>query len=152
MMCMDFTQHKFTHTLYLIFMILVSLENVKKYSHVIAWLPQRLKSMLFEIFSTLRVPFEHPPFEKISNNIDFSIWDNQCICPVKMRPKSWKSNIVRKSAAAGIILNESGAESTGNWFHSEIGKLYYTTSIEELLLRITRDQLVELLFGADKFY
>ena len=39
-----------------IFMILVSLENVKKYSHVVARLPQRLKSMLFEIFSTLRYP------------------------------------------------------------------------------------------------
>ncbi len=38
----------------LIFMILVSLENVKKYSHVVAQLPQRLKSTLFEIFSTLR--------------------------------------------------------------------------------------------------
>ena len=56
-----------------IFMILVSLENVKKYSHVVARLPQRLKSMLFEIFSTLRVPFGHPPFEKISNNVDFSL-------------------------------------------------------------------------------
>ena len=41
-------------------MILVSLENVKKYSHVVARLPQRLKSTLFEIFSTLRVPFGHP--------------------------------------------------------------------------------------------
>ena len=46
-----------TNTLCLIFMILVSLENVKKYSHVAALLPQRLKSMLFEIFSTLQVPF-----------------------------------------------------------------------------------------------
>ena len=50
-------------TLCLIFMILVSIENVKKYSHVVAQLPQRLKSTLFEIFSTLRVPFGHPPFE-----------------------------------------------------------------------------------------
>ena len=56
-----------------IFMILVSLENVKKYSYVVARLPQRLKSMLFEIFSTLRVLFGHPPFEQISNNIDFSL-------------------------------------------------------------------------------
>ena len=45
-----------TNTLCLIFMILVSLENVKKYSHVAVRLPQRLKSMLFEIFSTLQVP------------------------------------------------------------------------------------------------
>ena len=43
-------------TLCLIFMILVSLENVKKYHHVVARLPQRLKSTLFEIFSTLQVP------------------------------------------------------------------------------------------------
>ena len=86
-----------THTtLCLIFMILVSLENVKKYSHVVARLPQRLKSTLFEIFSTLRVPFGHPPFEKISNNVDFSLWGKQCICPAKMRPKLWKSHIVRK--------------------------------------------------------
>ena len=77
-----------------IFMILVSLENVKKYSHVVARLPQRLKSTLFEIFSTLRVPFGHPPFEKISNNVDFSLWGKQCICPAKMRPKLWKSHIV----------------------------------------------------------
>ena len=70
-----------------IFMILVLLENVTIYSLVVARLPQRLKSMLFEIFSSLRVPFGHPPFEKISNNIDFSLWGKQCICPAKMRPK-----------------------------------------------------------------
>jgi hypothetical protein len=34
----------------MIFMILISLENVKKYSHVVARLPQRLKSMLFDNF------------------------------------------------------------------------------------------------------
>ena len=37
-------------------MILVSLENVKKYSHVVAQLPQRQKSTLFEIFSHSRYP------------------------------------------------------------------------------------------------
>ena len=42
------------HPLCLIFMILVSLENVKNFSHVVARLPQRLKSTLFEIFSILR--------------------------------------------------------------------------------------------------
>ena len=47
---------KWALALCLIFMILVSLEKVKKYS-------QRLKLTLFEIFSTLRVPFGHPPFE-----------------------------------------------------------------------------------------
>ena len=41
----------YTLPLCMIFMILVSLENVKKYSHVVARLPQRLKSTLFEIFS-----------------------------------------------------------------------------------------------------
>ena len=41
----------YTYSLCAIFMILVSLENVKKYSHVVARLPQRLKSTLFEIFS-----------------------------------------------------------------------------------------------------
>ena len=61
---------------------------------VVARLPQRLKSTLFEIFSILRVPFGHPPFEKISNNVDFSLWGKQCICPAKMRPKLWKSHIV----------------------------------------------------------
>ena len=39
-----------------IFMILVSLENVTKYAHVVARLPQRLKSTLFEIFLNGRVP------------------------------------------------------------------------------------------------
>ena len=34
------------HSLCLIFMILISLENVKKYSHMVARLPQRLKSTL----------------------------------------------------------------------------------------------------------
>ena len=38
-------------TLCVIFKILVSLENVTKYTHVVAQLPQRLKSTLFEIFS-----------------------------------------------------------------------------------------------------
>ena len=37
-------------------MILVSLENVKKYSHVVARLPQRLKSTWFEILFTLWYP------------------------------------------------------------------------------------------------
>ena len=39
-----------------IFMIFVSLENVRKYSHEVARLPQRLKSMLFEIFSHSEYP------------------------------------------------------------------------------------------------
>ena len=35
-----------------------------------------------------------PPFEKISNNVDFSLWGKQCICPASMRPKLWKSHIL----------------------------------------------------------
>ena len=75
-------------------MILVSLENVKKYSHVVARLPQRLKSTLFEIFSILRVPFRHPPFKKISNNVDFSLWGKQWIVPQKWDQNCEKSYIV----------------------------------------------------------
>ena len=66
-----------TSTLCLIFMILVSLENVKKYSHVVAWLPQRLKSTLFEIFSNGGCPKGTRSVEKISNNVDFSLWGNR---------------------------------------------------------------------------
>ena len=76
-----------------IFLILVSLKNVKKYSNV------------FEIFSTLRVPFGHPLFEKTSNNVDFSLWGNRAlrattqstsfdIYKTQVTPKSWKSHIV----------------------------------------------------------
>ena len=57
----------------MIFMILVSLENVKKYSHVVARLPQRLKSMLFEIFLNGGCPKGTRRVEKISNNVDFSL-------------------------------------------------------------------------------
>ena len=79
-----------------IFMILVSLENVTKFSHVVAArLPQRLKINVVWFFSTLLlVPFGHLSYEKISNNVDFSLWGKQCICPAKMRPKKWKSHIV----------------------------------------------------------
>ena len=34
-------------------------------------------------FFSLQVPFGHSPFEKISNNVDFSLWGKQCICPAK---------------------------------------------------------------------
>ena len=61
---------------------------------MVAQLPQRLKSMLFELFSTFWVPFGHHLFKIFSNNIDFSLWGKQCICPAKMRPKLWKSHIV----------------------------------------------------------
>ena len=68
-------------------------------------LPRRLKSTLFEIFSTLWVPFGHPPFEKISNNVDFSLWGKQYIIPAKMRPKSWKSYIAWSSELTLHNLN-----------------------------------------------
>ena len=40
-------------------------------------LPQRLKSMLFEIFSNRGCPKGTWSVEKISNNIDFSLWGNR---------------------------------------------------------------------------
>ena len=104
--------------LYLIFMILVSFENVKKYSHVVARLPQRLKSTLFEMFSTLWIPFGHPPFEKISNNDDFSLWGKQCICPAKMRPKLWKSHIVLRCGPT--LLLTWRPNHLRKWFHSKL--------------------------------
>ena len=36
-----------------------------------------------------------PSFQKMSNNIDFSLLGKQCICPAKMRAKLWKSHIVQ---------------------------------------------------------
>ena len=57
-------------------------------------LPQRLKSTLFEIFSNGGSPKGTRSVEKISNNVDFSLWGQQCICPANMRPKLWKSHIV----------------------------------------------------------
>ena len=37
--------------------------------------------MLFEFFffNSLRAPFGDPPIEKISKNVDFSLWGKQCI-------------------------------------------------------------------------
>ena len=58
------------------------------------------------LINTLRVPFGHPPFEKISNNVDFSLWGKQCICPTKMRPKLWKSDIVSSVDGVHNILEE----------------------------------------------
>ena len=47
---------------------------VKKYTvHVVARLPQRLKSTLFEIFSNGGCPKGTRSVEKISNNVDFSL-------------------------------------------------------------------------------
>ena len=64
--------------------------------------------------STLRVPFGHPPFEKISNNVDFSLWGKQCICPAKMRPKLWKSHIVRPllRSSGGLLASEAETRSS----------------------------------------
>ena len=64
----------------MILMILVSLKNVKKYSHVIAQqLPQRLKSTLFEIFYTLQVPFGHPPFENFQRTLNLAFEANSTL-------------------------------------------------------------------------
>ena len=46
----DFRLQRIGLALCMNFMILVSLENVKKYSHVVARLPQRLKSTLILAF------------------------------------------------------------------------------------------------------
>ena len=40
---------------------------------VVARLPQRLKAMIFEIFSSFRVSFGDPPLENFSENFDFSL-------------------------------------------------------------------------------
>ena len=84
----------------LIFMILLSLENVKKYSHVVVRLPQRHTSTLFEIFSTLWVPFEHPPFEKNSNNVILPFEANSALS-CEMRHKLWKLYIVQNICVFG---------------------------------------------------
>ena len=44
---------------------------------MVARLPQRLKSTLFEIFSNGGCPKGTRSVEKISNNIDFSLWGNR---------------------------------------------------------------------------
>ena len=46
---------------------------------VVAQLPQRLKSMFFEILYSIRVSFRDPPLENFSKSIDFSLWGKQCI-------------------------------------------------------------------------
>ena len=53
--------------------------NNQKCVWVVAKLPQRLKSTLFEIFSHYADPFVTAQFEKISKNVDFSLWGKQCI-------------------------------------------------------------------------
>ena len=57
----------------LIFMILVLLENVKKCALGGCTITSELKSTLFEIFSHSTGPFGAAPFEKISNNVGFSL-------------------------------------------------------------------------------
>ena len=46
---------------------------------VVARLRQRLKLTFFEIFSSLKVPFGDPLLEKVSKNVDFSLWGKHCI-------------------------------------------------------------------------
>ena len=52
-------KHAYTYALCVIFMILVSLEMSKYVLWVVVRLPQRLKSTLFETFSSLRVHPSH---------------------------------------------------------------------------------------------
>ena len=49
---------------------------------VVAWLPQRLKSMIVEIFSSLsQTPLGLPAYERISKIIYFCSWGKQCDFP-----------------------------------------------------------------------
>ena len=57
----------------MIFMILVSHENVKNVFWLVAQLPQRLKSMFFEKKFHSSGPFKTAPFEKFSKKVDFSL-------------------------------------------------------------------------------
>ena len=68
----------------MIFMILVSLENVKKCALGGCTITWKTKINVVWNFFSLRWLLWGRPFEKISNNVH----------PVKMRPKLWKSHIV----------------------------------------------------------
>ena len=72
-----------SYPLCMIFMILVPLENVKKYSHVVVRLPQRLKSTFLEKISTLLVPFEQPLFEKFQTTLILAFEVNSAFVPQK---------------------------------------------------------------------
>ena len=60
-------------------MILVSLENVKKMLWVVARLPQRLKSKLFEIFSHSSGPFGAASFEKFQATLILAFEGNSAL-------------------------------------------------------------------------
>ena len=82
-------------------MILVSHENVKKcvLGGCTAQLPQRLKSTCFEIFSSLH----SIPFERISKNVDFSLWSKQCIVQRK-----WDQNCENHTHSEMAIYRRPG--------------------------------------------
>ena len=54
-------------------MILVSLENVKKFALGGCMITSKTKINVLEKFSHSAGPFEAAPFEKISKNVDFSL-------------------------------------------------------------------------------
>ena len=70
---------------------------------------------------------------KTKINVDFSLWGKQCICPVKMRPNSWKSHIVpcwprdstwcmnwsRVISLSKSSLKVSWSSTSPGWFESE---------------------------------
>ena len=91
-------------------MILVSLENVEKYSHMVARLPQRLKSMLFEIFLNGGCPKGTWSVEKISNNVDFSLWGNLATTWENFLTFSSETKImkIRHSAYPRLDCNNTG--------------------------------------------
>ena len=78
-------------SLCVIFMILVSLENVKKCVLGGCTITSKTKINVF-----LNRPLRYRSVRFFFQKDDFSLWGKQYIdyCPVKMRPKLWKSHIV----------------------------------------------------------
>ena len=86
----------------------------KKLFWVVARLPQRLKSTIFEIFSHSAGPFRAGPFEKIPKSVDFSLSGKQCIVPIKMDylrvlahcrvPKKYRTSSHKILASTGSCL------------------------------------------------
>ena len=68
-------------------------------------LPQRLKSMLFEIFSNGGCPKGTRSVEKISNNVDFSLWGNRATTWEYFLTFSSETKIMKITHSAGVYEN-----------------------------------------------
>ena len=80
----------------MIFMILVSLENVKKWVLGGRTITSKTKiNLVWNFFLHSDGLFGTTPFEKISNSVDFLPLRQTVHCPEKMRSKLWKPHIVR---------------------------------------------------------